>query len=211
MRGDPSTTVGRPSRRAAKRPLAAIAQLQTGGVPSVLHLVRFVVAPLTRTRPFRALAPRVLPRIEAALGALTRGRVQLASLLVPSLVLHTVGARTGERRATPLMYTPDGHGRAIVAGTSFARARHPAWTYNLLADSRGAITVRGRTLPVVAALVPDADREAAWARIEAQWPGYRAYERESGRVVRLFLLQPVRARRAAEGIPVPLDVGGAGS
>ncbi|MGR0221700.1 nitroreductase family deazaflavin-dependent oxidoreductase [Agromyces sp. ZXT2-6] len=177
-------------------------------MPSVLGLVRSVVAPLTRTRPFRALAPRVLPSIEAAIGAVTGGRVQLASLLVPSLVLHSVGARTGERRSTPLMYTPDGHGRAIVAGTSFARARHPSWTYNLLADPRAEITVRGRTMPVLAALVPEEERDIAWARIEAQWPGYRAYERESGRVVRLFLLQPVSAHPRHQGDAQRLDVGG---
>jgi hypothetical protein len=33
-----------------------------------------------------------------------------------------------------------------------------------------------------------------WARIERQWPGYRNYERQSGRTVRLFRLQPVRPR-----------------
>ena len=160
-------------------------------MPTVLHLVRSVVSPLTRTRLFRWIAPRVLPVLERALGAVTGGRVQLASLLVPALVLHSTGARTGERRDTPLMYTPDGHGRAIVAGTSFARERHPAWTYNLIAHPDAEITVRERTMRVRASRIPASGREAAWARIEAQWPGYRSYERESGRVVRLFLLEPV--------------------
>jgi deazaflavin-dependent oxidoreductase (nitroreductase family) len=89
------------------------------------------------------------------------------------------------------MYTPDGRGRAIVAGTTFAQERHPGWTYNLLAHPDASITVRGRRMPVRASLIGDDEREAAWARIEAQWPGYRAYERDSGRVVRLFRLQPV--------------------
>jgi deazaflavin-dependent oxidoreductase (nitroreductase family) len=92
------------------------------------------------------------------------------------------------------MYTPDGRGRAIVAGTSFARARHPAWTDNLLADPDAVIVVRGRRLPVRASLIPPAGRDAAWARIERQWPGYRGYERDSGRVVRMFLLRPVAER-----------------
>ena len=50
---------------------------------------------------------------------------------------------------------------------------------------------------VRATRVPDGEREAAWARIEAQWPGYRSYERESGRIVRLFVLQPVAEPRGA--------------
>jgi deazaflavin-dependent oxidoreductase (nitroreductase family) len=90
------------------------------------------------------------------------------------------------------MYTPDGLGRAIVAGSNFADGRHPAWSANLIAYPDAAITVRGRRMNVRATRIPDEQRDAVWARIESQWPGYRAYERESGRVVRLFLLQPVR-------------------
>ncbi|MCZ2261883.1 nitroreductase family deazaflavin-dependent oxidoreductase [Isoptericola sp. QY 916] len=157
---------------------------------SVLHVVRSVVAPITRTRAFRAVAPAALPPVERALARLTRGRFQLSAVLVPSLVLHTVGARSGESRDTYLMYTPVGRGRLVVAGTSFARDRHPAWTYNLLAHPDAAVSVRGRRFDVRATPVTDGgDRDALWARIEAQWPGYRAYERESGRVVRLFVLE----------------------
>ncbi|MFD6055363.1 nitroreductase/quinone reductase family protein [Agromyces sp. NPDC060279] len=161
-------------------------------MPRTVELVRAVVAPLTRTPVFRAVAPVVLPRIERLLARLTGRRVQLSALLVPSLVLRSTGARSGEIRETELMYTPDGHGRAIVAGTSFARQRHPAWTYNLLAHPDAEILVRGRAMRVRALPVADADRDAVWALIERQWPGYRGYERESGRVVRLFRLQPVR-------------------
>ncbi|MFD6176693.1 MULTISPECIES: nitroreductase family deazaflavin-dependent oxidoreductase [unclassified Isoptericola] len=157
---------------------------------TLLQGIRSVVAPVTRTRAFRAAAPRAMPPVERALAWLTRGRFQLSAVLVPSLVLHTTGARSGEPRDTYLMYTPLGEGRLVVAGTSFARDRHPAWTYNLLAHPDAAVSIRGRRYPVRATLVDDAaERDAAWARIEAQWPGYRAYERESGRVVRLFRLE----------------------
>jgi deazaflavin-dependent oxidoreductase (nitroreductase family) len=138
------------------------------------------------------MGPVVMPPLERAIAALTRGRVQLSGLLVPSLVLHSRGARSGEPRDSVLMYTPDDRGRAIVAGTSFARDAHPAWTYNLRAHPDASITVRGRTLEVRASEIDGIDRERAWARIERQWPNYRSYERASGRTVRLFLLQPVR-------------------
>ncbi|KHK97763.1 hypothetical protein LK09_09655 [Microbacterium mangrovi] len=160
---------------------------------TVVDVVRSLVAPLTRTRLFRRFGPTLLRPLEAAVAFVSGGRVQVSALLVPSLVLHTTGARSGEPRDVPLMYTPDGHGRAIVAGTDFAGERHPAWTSNLLAHPDAAITVRGRWMPVRAERIADEDRDAAWARIEAQWPGYRAYERDSGRTVRLFRLQPVRA------------------
>lgn len=160
---------------------------------AIVDVVRAVIAPLTRTRVFRrVIGPTFLPPVERFVAWVSGGRVQLSALLVPSLVLHTVGAKSGAPRDVPLMYTPDGHGRAIVAGTNFAGERHPAWTANLLARPDAAITVRGRRLPVRAMPVPDAERDEVWALIEAQWPGYRNYERESGRTVRLFRLQPVR-------------------
>lgn len=158
----------------------------------VVDVVRAAIAPLTRTTVFRRyLGPVLLPPAEWLVGRLSGGRVQVSALLVPSLVLHTVGAKSGEPRDAPLMYTPDGNGCAIVAGTNFAGSRHPAWTANLLAHPDAAITVRGRRMPVRASVVPEAERDAVWARIEAQWPGYRNYERESGRTVRLFRLRPV--------------------
>ena len=155
----------------------------------VVRAVRAVVAPLTRTRLFRWAAPRAMPPIERAIATLTGRSVQLSGLLVPSLILTTTGAKSGLPRESVLMYTADGRGNAIIAGTRFARDKHPAWTYNLLTHSDAEIDVRGRRYAVRASLNEDADREWAWHLIEQQWPGYRAYERESGRVVRLFRLR----------------------
>ncbi|HET6300400.1 nitroreductase family deazaflavin-dependent oxidoreductase [Microbacterium sp.] len=159
----------------------------------VVQAVRAVVAPLSRTRVFRRwIGPALLPPVERFVSWISRGRVQVSGLLVPSLVLHTIGAKSGRPRDAPLMYTPDGKGRAIVAGTNFAGPNHPAWTSNLLAHPDAEISVRGRRYAVRARLLSDVEREEAWATIERQWPGYRNYERSSGRKVRLFLLQPVK-------------------
>ena len=161
-------------------------------MPRIRHALRRVIAPLTQTPLFRRSGRRVMPVLEAMFRVVSRGRMPISGILVPSLTLHTTGAKTGLPRAVQLMYTPDGAGRAIIAGTNFAGARHPAWTANLDAHPDAEITVRGRRIAVRAERIPDTDRDAAWARIEAQWPNYRSYERESGRTVRLFLLQPVR-------------------
>ena len=166
---------------------------------SRLHTVRRAVAPLSRTRAFRAVGPVGLPPAERLLSRISGGRLQVSALLVPSLVLHSTGARSGEPRDTYLMYTPDGPGRAIVAGSAFAQGKHPAWTYNLLAHPDASISVRGRRLPVRATLIGDDERDAVWAHIEKQWPGYRGYERTAGRVVRLFRLEPP-SRAARRGV-----------
>jgi len=153
------------------------------------RFLRPAVAWCSRTRLFRALGPRVMPPLERATRVLTRGRTPLSGALVPSLVLHTVGARSGEPRRTELMYCPDGE-EMLVTGSNFARDRHPAWTANLLAHPAAAVEVRGRRIEVVARPVPAQEREATWVLLERNWPGYRGYERSAGRELRIFRLTP---------------------
>lgn len=69
----------------------------------VVHLVRSLVAPLTRTAAFRWLGPRLLPPFEMLVKSLSGGRVQVSGLLVHSLTLQSIGAKTGEPRETDLM------------------------------------------------------------------------------------------------------------
>ncbi len=157
--------------------------------PVLPRFLRRPVAWLSRTRPFRAIGPRIMPPLERATRRLTGGRTPLSGALVPSLVLHTIGARTGEPRQTELMYCPDGDD-LLVTGSNFARGRHPAWTANLLAHPEAAADVRGRRFGVLATLVGPDEREATWALLERNWPGYRGYERAAGRELRIFRLTP---------------------
>ena len=152
--------------------------------------LRIVVARFSRTRFFRRVGPTIMPPLERAMTLLTRGRVPLSGLLVPSLVLHTTGAKSGLPRESVLMYCPEPGGRTLVTGSNFAGENHPAWSANLLAHPQAWVSVRGRRIEVRATLVGDDEREAVWAFIEQQWPGYRGYERASGRTLRIFRLVP---------------------
>ena len=154
------------------------------------NIVKVAVARFSRTRFFRRVGPTIMPPLERVMTAITGGRVQLSGLLVPSLVLHTIGAKSGLERDTTLMYCPEPEGRILVTGSNFARGNHPAWTANLLKNPQAAVSIHGRRQRVTAVLVTDDEREAVWAYIEKQWPGYRGYERASGRVLRIFRLTP---------------------
>jgi len=129
-----------------------------------------------------------MPPLEKAWHAIG-GRSPLSNLGVPSLVLHTTGAKSGLSRDTELMYCPDGD-EMLVTGSNFAGDTHPAWTANLLQHPDAAVTVRRHRIDVHAALVPAAEREATWKMLEDNWPGYRDYERTAGRELRIFRLSP---------------------
>jgi len=164
------------------------------------------VAWFSRTLFFRRVGPTIMPPLERMMVRLTGGRVQLSGLLLPSLVLHTVGAKSGLARDVTLMYCPEPAAtgeRLLITGSNFARDAHPAWTTNLLADPDAAISVHGVRIPVHATLVGDDEREAVWHTLEENWPGYRGYERTSGRVLRIFRLVTAgdtEQRAAADGV-----------
>ena len=151
------------------------------------------VAWFSRTLFFRRVGPTVMPPLERMMTRLTNGRVQLSGLLLPSLVLHSVGAKSGLERDVTLMYCPEPTAageQLLITGSNFARDTHPAWTANLLAHPDAAVSVHGVHIPVRAALIADDEREAVWRILERNWPGYRGYERASGRVLRIFRLVP---------------------
>jgi deazaflavin-dependent oxidoreductase (nitroreductase family) len=159
-------------------------------VARIRRLLTGFFSRLMRTRfAHRVFTPVIAPA-QMRLYRVSGGRIQISALLVPSLVLVTTGARTGQRRETPLMCWPRPDGGYLVCGSNWGRPGHPAWTANLLARPDAHIVVSRRRTPVRAELLEGAERDAAWPVLEAQWPSYREYERQAGREIRIFRLVP---------------------
>lgn len=132
---------------------------------------------------------RLLVPVDRLVGRLTRGRV-VALGLVPSLVVTTIGRRSGQPRSNPLLYVPDGDAYVVI-GSNWGQTHQPAWALNLLADPAAEVDVRGRRLPVRAELATGAERERLWQLLVTEWPAYRAYvQRAGGREIRIFRLVP---------------------
>ncbi|MFE2630201.1 nitroreductase/quinone reductase family protein [Streptomyces sp. NPDC059374] len=152
------------------------------------------VQKVSATRGFARTAPHVVPALDRAVHRLTRGKVLLSALMLPGVVLTSTGARSGLPRRTPLACVPEAQGRSwLLVGSNFGRPGHPAWTHNLLAHPDAEIDVKGRTVPVTAALLAGEEREAAWRAAVAHWPPYAAYQARVDRRIRVFRLTP-RAR-----------------
>jgi deazaflavin-dependent oxidoreductase (nitroreductase family) len=145
---------------------------------------------LMRTRLARRLFVPYTAPLQMWLYRRTGGRFQLSALLLPALVLITTGAKTGLRRETPLMCVPRPDGSFLIGGSNWGQEHHPAWTANLLAHPDAEVVFRRRTVAVHARLLADEERESAWTLIEAQFPGYRRYEKAAHRRIRIFSLEP---------------------
>jgi deazaflavin-dependent oxidoreductase (nitroreductase family) len=144
------------------------------------------VAAHPRTSPVTAA---VMPRVDRAVGRLTGGRFVLSSLLVPTLVLTTTGAKSGLPRTSPLACLPDDDGFYVV-GSNFGGGTHPGWSANLIAHPQATVVYGGRTVEVVAHLLTQQEKEQVWPRLRAVWPSYDDYVVRSGRDLRVFRLAP---------------------
>ncbi|EFV13209.1 nitroreductase family deazaflavin-dependent oxidoreductase [Segniliparus rugosus] len=103
------------------------------------------------------------------------------------LVLHSVGAKSGEPRQTPLFYL-DVEGRWYLIGSFWGNQKHPAWVYNLLAHPNVRIEVKGQTLEAVARELEAEEREEIWARLVETAPNFAEYQAKTDRRIRLFEL-----------------------
>jgi deazaflavin-dependent oxidoreductase (nitroreductase family) len=107
----------------------------------------------------------------------------------PLLILHTVGAKSGEERESPMMYLADGD-RYLVFASKAGADTNPAWYHNLLADPEVSIEVGDETIAVTAAPLPREERDHFYAIQAERYPGFADYERKTDRVIPVVALTP---------------------
>jgi deazaflavin-dependent oxidoreductase (nitroreductase family) len=78
------------------------------------------------------------------------------------LLLHTVGARSGKPRMSPLRYHPDGD-RWVVFAANGGRPTRPGWYHNLVARPDAEIEVGTERVAVVATVAEGSERSRLWA------------------------------------------------
>jgi deazaflavin-dependent oxidoreductase (nitroreductase family) len=106
------------------------------------------------------------------------------------LLLDHVGAKSGKKRTSPLLYVRDGEDLVVVASKG-GFPKHPAWYHNLIANPETTVQVRGETIPVRARVAKPEERARLWALAVK---GYRCYDdyaaRSKGREIPLVVLEP---------------------
>jgi deazaflavin-dependent oxidoreductase (nitroreductase family) len=144
-----------------------------------------------RTRLGGWLFIHVFPAIDRFLIPLTKGRLMVA-VGQPILLLHTRGAKSGQPRTTPLLYTPHDGGYVIVASKAGA-THHPAWYHNLRAHPEDvSIDVRGKRLGVRPREADAIEREQLWRLVNDNYDGYQVYQqRAAGRTIPVVVLEPL--------------------
>lgn len=142
-----------------------------------------------RTRLGGYLFITAFPAIDKRVMPLTKGRVRIG-VRQPVLLLHCRGAKSGQPRVVPLLYTPRGEDVILIASKAGATS-NPAWYHNLKAHPDVEVEIGGRRRPMRAREAEGAERDELWAVANDHYNGYAKYEeRAGGRRIPVMLLEP---------------------
>ncbi len=107
------------------------------------------------------------------------------------LLLHTVGAKSGQPRTNPLVYVTDGD-RLVVVASKGGADTSPDWYHNLLANpfvtvELGNEQFQARATPVT----EEPERSRLYAKMVAHQPGFAEYEKKTSRKIPAVVLERV--------------------
>ncbi len=109
-----------------------------------------------------------------------------------TLLLTTLGRRTGRARRTPLIYQRDSDAYVVVASKG-GTDDHPEWYLNLTADPRVRVQVGAEVFDAVARTATPEEKARLWPVMTAAWPDYDEYQRKTTRDIPVVIL--TRAER----------------
>ena len=107
----------------------------------------------------------------------------------PVLLVDHVGAKSGTKRTSPLVYARDGDNVILVASKG-GYPKHPAWFHNLMANPDTQIQVGSSRRKVHARVADAEERKRLWPKVVEVYAGYDDYQRRTEREIPLVILEP---------------------
>ncbi len=151
---------------------------------------RMPIDSIISLRPVSAFLRYVMHYIDTPLMRLTGARFNL-TVGLPSILLTTTGAKSGQARTSPLLYVHLGNDIAII-GTRFGGSRHAGWVYNLRANASAKVVRDGEHYSVNARAATEDEREAIWREADKIYLGFAKYrDRITTREIPIFVLARV--------------------
>ncbi len=107
------------------------------------------------------------------------------------LLLHTVGAKSGQERVNPVAYVKDGDRFVIIASKGGAPT-NPDWYYNLLAHPLVTVEAGTETFQARAEVATEPERTRLYDKMVEVNPGFDDYRRKTTRVLPVITLTRVK-------------------
>jgi deazaflavin-dependent oxidoreductase (nitroreductase family) len=106
------------------------------------------------------------------------------------LLLYTTGAKSGQQRINPLVYTTDGDALVIIASKGGAPT-NPDWFYNLVANPIVTVEIGTGQFQARATVPAEPERTRLFDQMAAQRPGFAEYQRNTTRQIPVVVLEKI--------------------
>ena len=107
------------------------------------------------------------------------------------LLLHTIGAKSGQPRINPVACIRDGDRLVIIASKGGAPT-NPDWYYNLLAHPLVTVETGTEEFQAKATVATEPERSRLYDKMVAMMPGFAEYQRRTTRVIPVIILTRVK-------------------
>jgi deazaflavin-dependent oxidoreductase (nitroreductase family) len=109
--------------------------------------------------------------------------------LVPTLLLTTVGRKSGRVLTMPLIFGRSGRNYVVVASKGGAPT-HPAWYLNLEASNEVQVQVKAEKFTAHARTAEGEERAALWSKMVEIYGPYALYQTKTPRQIPVVVLEP---------------------
>ena len=105
----------------------------------------------------------------------------------PMMLLTTTGAKSGQARTKPVVYTKDGDRFVIIASKAGAPT-NPDWFHNLVANPEVILEVGDERFPARATVTTGEERRRLYEAQAARMPGFAEYAQKTTREIPVVVL-----------------------
>ena len=109
----------------------------------------------------------------------------------PLLLLTTTGAKSGESRTTPLVYSKD-EDRVVIIASMGGAPKHPAWYLNLAANPGVTVELGTEKFAATASSAEGTERDRLYAQQAEMMPAFNQYEQKTTRRIPVVLLERLK-------------------
>ena len=110
------------------------------------------------------------------------------------LLLHTIGAKSGQPRSNPVACIRDGE-RLVVIASKGGAPTNPDWYYNILAHPLVSVETGSEQFQAQASIAVEPERTRLYNRMVEMMPGFADYQRKTTRVIPAVILTPVSPKK----------------
>lgn len=109
---------------------------------------------------------------------------------VETLLLTTIGRKSGQPLTLPLIFSRTDNGYAVIASKG-GSPEHPSWYLNLQSNPEVQVQVKADKFKARARTAGPEERAAIWKRMAAIYPPYDSYQAGTGREIPVVVLERV--------------------